>query len=73
MSKALDGNMREFLNYINEDEIGLFVMTIDGTEDVVNIESLIGVANDIKGLCIDKFKGVILGKLFGSDIEISVI
>lgn len=64
---------KEFLNYIEEDEIGLFVMNVDGVEDIINTEKLVDMLKDIKVIFIDRIKGVVLGSLFGSDIEISLV
>lgn len=64
---------KEFLNYIEEDEIGLFVMSVDGKEDIIKAESLVDMVKDIKVFFIDRIKGVVLGNLFGSDIEISLV
>lgn len=64
---------KEFLNYINEDEIGLFVMSVNGKEDIINTEKLVDMVKDIKVFCIDRIKGVVLGSIFGSDVEISLV
>lgn len=64
---------KEFLNYIEEDEIGLFVMSVNGVEDIINTENLVDMVKDIKVSCIDRIKGIVLGSLFGNDVEISLV
>ena len=72
-NKIQEVNRKEFLNYIKEDEVGLFVMTIEDEESLVTSKELVNIIKDIKILIINKFEGKIFGSLFDKSIKITNI